>query len=189
MNNILRTFISINVPNQVLSVRDMLMTTVDDPKNRINWVRKGRIHLTLRFIGPTPEDGVPSINEMITRAADGISLPELEIKGTGCFPSPDRPRVLWLGLDGDLDPLRSLVADIDNRLEKEGYLKDTNEFIPHITLGRIKYPPKQPPGIETFLNTVYEPVKMRCTKIQYLSSALKPNGPVYSILGTHNIRD
>lgn len=188
MNEILRTFISISVPRQVLKIRDMLITTVDDPKGRIRWVRKGRIHLTLRFIGPTPADAIPEINNLIEKTVKGYALPDIMISRTGCFPDPRRPRVLWLGLDGNLEPLKMLVSELNDQLESAGYLKDEQEYVPHITLGRVKYPPKTAPGINTFLNTAYEPVKMRCTRIQYMSSVLQPNGAVYSILGIHDLQ-
>jgi len=189
MNNIIRTFIAISVPNRVLDIRDMVMTTVDDPKGRINWVKKGRIHLTLKFLGATPEESIPEINSIIADSLKGISFPTYQIKGTGCFPDPDRPRIIWLGVDGDLDPLKNYINILDDKLDKIGFLKEDKDYIPHLTLGRVKYPPKTAPGISTFLNTVYEPVNMRCDRVYLMSSVLQASGPVYSILGTHELNN
>ncbi len=112
----------------------------------------------------------------------------LTIIGTGCFPVPTRPRILWLGLGGEIDSMKNFVSDINKSLEKLGFPVEEKEFIPHITIGRISYPPKSTPDVSTFLQTKFEPVSMSLTRIRFMSSELFPNGPIYSILGTHFLK-
>lgn len=185
---LLRTFIAVSVPRQVIKVRDMLATTIEDKKGRIRWVKNGQIHLTLKFLGHTPPDQVGRIKNTINQVVNKHVGMQYSISGTGCFPVPERPRVLWLGIEGDYAPLQALVTDLDRALEPLGFPVEEKEFIPHITIARIKYPPKRTPEITRFLNTTYEALTMHVNRVLFMSSELFPNGPIYSILGTHFLK-
>ena len=78
---------------------------------------------------------------------------ELTIKKTGCFPKKERPRVLWLGIDGNITPLKSLFLNIERKIEVLGFPKARDEYFPHITIARVKYPQKHTPDITTFLKS------------------------------------
>jgi len=110
---------------------------------------------------------------------------DFRINGSGCFPKKERPRVLWLGLDGDLNPIQKLVRDINDALATLGYPKEEKDYIPHLTLARIKYHQKSTPNISEFLNYDYDPIKLKVNKIHLMSSDLFYKGSVYTILGTH----
>jgi len=182
---LLRTFISVTLPKKIVSVSNMLQTTVISQKDNIKWVNPGNIHLTLKFLGHTPFEAADEINKVLKDLVINHSGMELNITGTGWFPNVEIPRVLWLGIDGNIGQLQDFVTDINTRLEKLGFPLDEDEFIPHITLARIKYPPKDTPDISNFINTSYEPINFNINRIRFMSSELFPNGPIYSILGTH----
>ncbi len=183
--NLLRTFVSVTVPNQVLTLQEMLKTTVSDKEKNLRWSKPGQIHLTLKFIGFTPPDAIDQINKTLGEVVKRHSWMEFTVSGTGCFPSQKRPRVLWVGLDGSGKTLLNFVNDINQSLVKYGFPQEEKEFIPHITFGRITYPPKNTPDVDSFLKTKYDPIPMSITRIRLISSELFPNGPIYSILGTH----
>lgn len=182
---LLRTFISVTLPKEIVTLSKMLQTTVVSKKDNVKWVNPGSIHLTLKFLGHTPPDVTDKINTILEKVVSNHSNIKLQISSTGCFPQVERPRVLWLGVDGELDPLKKLVSNIDNELEKLGFPIEEKDFTPHITLARIKYPPKDTPDVADFLNTSYQPINFNISRIRFMSSELFPNGPIYSILGTH----
>lgn len=182
---LLRTFISVTLPKKIVSLSEMLQTTVIPKKDNIKWVNPGHIHLTLKFLGHTPFEATDEINDVLQKMVANHSGMELDINATGCFPKIERPRVLWLGVGGQVNKLQDFVADVNNKLEKLGFPLEESKFIPHITLARIKYPPKDTPDISNFINTSYEPIKFNINRIRFMSSELFPNGPIYSILGTH----
>jgi len=184
-DRLLRTFISVTLPKKIVSVSDMLKTTVIVKKENVKWVNAGNIHLTLKFLGHTPVEAADEINKVLEKVVVNYSGMELAIIGTGCFPNIERPRVLWVGIDGETNELQQFVTDLDKNLEKLGFPIEGNEFTPHITLARVKYPPKDIPKIANFINTSYEPIKFNVNRIRFMSSELFPNGPIYSILGTH----
>ena len=182
---LLRTFISVTLPKAIVGLSKMLQTTVGSKKGNVKWVSPGNIHFTLKFLGHTPQDAVNDIKDVIIKVVAKHSIINLMIKNTGCFPKAERPRVLWLGIDGNLTELNNLVNDLEMNLEKIGFPIEQKDFVPHITLARIKYPPKETPNITDYLNTDFEPINFNISRIRFMSSELFPNGPIYSILGTH----
>ena len=182
---LIRTFISVTVPNEIISLRDMLKTTVKSPKKNVRWVRTGQIHLTLKFLGFAPPDCIDKLNSTIAKTISQYSRIDLTVTGTGCFPVLTRPRVLWLGVTGQTATLTTLVSDLNTALEPLGFPVEEQKSVPHITLARINYPPKHTPDISAFLQTTFEPILMTVSRVQFMRSELIPDGPVYSILGTH----
>ena len=166
-------------------MQDQLRSVIPERSGRIKWVNKDRLHLTLKFVGDTPESSFKSIQDKLESISNTSETIQLKIEGTGCFPIKERPRILWSGITGEISKLEKLFNEIQSSLESLGFYKDDKLFHPHITLGRSKYPQKRTPDISSFLIETYDPIPFRVEKIQFISSELFPNGPVYTILSTH----
>ena len=186
---LLRTFVAVTVPKSLLTTRDMLKTTVHHKKDNLKWVRDGLVHLTLKFIGHTPPDGIEDIHNILSAVSQRHGSMQHEIAETGCFPVPSRPRVLWVGIKGNFDPLAALVKDINDALDPLGYPAEEKPFMPHITLARIKYPPKITPDVTQYLQTRFEPIPFWVDKYMLMSSELKPSGAVYSNIHEYRLND
>ena len=106
-----------------------------DP-NDVRWVRMGALHLTVRFLGPTPLDRIPLIVGILERVAEATETFAVRLSGTGAFPSSDRPRTLWLGVAGGLVELASLAGAISEQLTAAGWPLDDRPFRAHLTLAR-----------------------------------------------------
>jgi len=183
--SLIRTFVAIPVPNAVFGLQDQLRSVISEKFGRIEWIKKDRLHLTLKFVGDTPESSFKPIQDVLESISKNTETIELKIEGTGCFPKKERPRVLWSGITGEISILENLYNEIQSSLESLGFYKDDKPFHPHITLGRSKYPQKRTPDIASFLAKSYDPISFRVEKIQFITSELFPNGPVYTILSTH----
>ena len=113
----------------------------------------------------------------------------MSISNTGCFPNRAKPSVLYLGINGDLKSLSLLVDDTEELFTKKGYPKLENDFSPHITLARIKYPQKFTPDISSFLNSSYDSIDFPVNHVQFFSSEILPEGVFYNLLGTFPLSD
>jgi 2'-5' RNA ligase len=137
---ILRLFFAVPVPEaarlQVGDLIDRVQESVGDGTARIRWVRVEGLHLTLRFLGPTPEDRV----EPLSAAADALARAdapfEVTLAGGGAFPSLARPRSLWVGVSGGADRLAHLADGLTAAAGECGLVLDTRPFTPHLTVGR-----------------------------------------------------
>src|SRR5262245_30640351 len=74
-------------------------TTVREavPEAAASWSRPESIHLTIKFFGSVDQARVPSISDALVRVTEEFSTIEISVGGTGVFPRPSRPQVLWVG--------------------------------------------------------------------------------------------
>ena len=185
---LIRTFIAIDTPETVSEVALLLKSSVKANQKAVKWVRKENIHITLRFIGPTAPGEVDKINRLLREISGQNSDLSLTVSGTGCFPKKERPRILWLGVNGDVAELKLLVEMITSEMDQLGYPQEEHNYSSHITIGRIRYPQKVTPDITDFLTAQYEPVLWNVPKIILYQSELLQSGALYSILGTHSLK-
>ena len=183
--SLLRAFISVSIPREIVNIKKMLQSTIHSKGAKIKWVKDGNMHLSLKFIGHTPESSVEDLNKTLKSVTKEFSPISLSIIGPGCFPRPERVRTLWVGIAGEIDKLDDLVNAINGNLSQLGFPIQERKFIPHITLARIKYPQKHTPDVTQFLNTTFTELPMKISRINLMSSQLFSKGAVYTILGTH----
>jgi len=106
------------------------------PRSAVRWVRLDGLHLTLRFLGPTPDERVPELAAAVDRAAAGRDPIGLVLRGAGAFPSPARPRAVWIGVDDPMEELARLAAAVEDELAAMGWERNDRPFHPHLTLAR-----------------------------------------------------
>lgn len=136
-----RLFFAIPIPEAtrdvVADLASRVQAAVDGEGAHIRWVRMDGLHLTLRFLGPTPEERLPALIELVEDEAKRTPAFEVEIAGAGAFPGPSRPRTLWLGLREGTDRLAEMAARIaDGVVAHAGEGLDTRPFAPHLTIAR-----------------------------------------------------
>lgn len=102
----------------------------------VRWVRLDGLHLTIRFIGPTPPERVDPAEDAVREAARSVEPFEVGITGAGAFPTPQRPRALWLGVDEGVAGMEAASRAVDAALVERGWTADDRPFRPHLTLAR-----------------------------------------------------
>ena len=103
----------------------------------VRWVRLDGLHLTLRFLGPSPEERIPATEAAVVSVARAAEGPiELELAGAGTFPPVGRPRTIWIGVAGDTAALGRLGQRTEEALVAAGWPPDPRPFRPHLTLAR-----------------------------------------------------
>jgi 2'-5' RNA ligase len=88
-------------------------------------------HVTLAFLGNQPAELFDDI--VVAGAAVPARPLELVLDRFGYFA---RPRVFWLGASGATAELARLSAEIWDRIEPLGIVRDTRAFKAHLTLAR-----------------------------------------------------
>jgi len=136
----LRLFIAVDLPESLRrTLSDLQETLRHELKDiSIGWSRIEGIHLTLRFLGDVEESRVREIGERMNAIAMPWNPIQLELRTVGVFPSVKRPRVLWCGIDGELERLSHLQARLEEKLETIGFPCESRPFTPHLTLGRFR---------------------------------------------------
>jgi len=180
----IRSFLALDTPEKIRegigAVQSRLKKIIHGD---IRWARPEGIHLTLKFFGNISEDDVVNISAVVEKIAAG-SLPlVLTIGGTGAFPDPHRPRVVYLGMNGDVERLIAFQKELERALETIGFPREERPFLPHLTLGRIK----SPGGLIGLAGVVekgesYTAGEFSASGLGLFKSDLTPRGAVYTRL-------
>jgi 2'-5' RNA ligase len=178
----LRCFIAIDIPEQIKSNIGEMIILFKKHNADVKWVVHENLHLTLKFLGKTPEDLLPRIGELLSRIVLSYTPFCIKIYGVGVFPNRKYPRVIWVGIE-DSDSLRNLWRDIENAMESLGYPKEGREFHPHLTIGRVRSQ-KGMAHIIHELDTLQTKDfgSAEVSNVNLMRSDLKPTGAQYSCL-------
>ncbi len=152
-------------------------------EKRINWVRPLNIHLTLKFIGDTPNEDIPKIIEAVEEMLKNHKSFTMDFNRTGIFGSRYAPRVLWMGMNETPQELYNLEEDTLTAFDKLGYLRDRQNFVPHITLGRIKELCEKQ-YFQKIVSSIEQKsyIKQEVNEIILFQSILRPEGATYKEL-------
>ncbi len=104
---------------------------------RIKWVDPSNMHLTLKFLGETDETKIPEITHVLQKAVANSKPFSLQIADAGIFGSRYDPKVIWFGIKKHPE-LEKLAKDIFIGLQSCNWQPDRQNFVPHLTIGRIK---------------------------------------------------
>jgi 2'-5' RNA ligase len=133
----LRCFIAIEITVQIKKELGELIDILKKYGGDVKWVMPENVHLTLKFLGDTPEDLLPKISGSLLTLMSSYKPFNIKVYGTGVFPGRKNPRILWVGLEGP-DILKRLKDDIEGAMALFGFQKEDNEFRPHLTIGRVR---------------------------------------------------
>ncbi len=179
--------IKIHPSERYISLFNEITTSLSH--ERIKWVEPENMHLTLKFFGETDEKQIPLINQVMESAVRQTSPLTLIISDTGIFGSRYDPKVVWFGIGKHIE-LENLVNKIFAGLEKYGWKADRQNFVPHLTIGRIKQLKDKQlfQQIISKYNTV-EIQEENVTEIILYESILRREGPVYVKLFSFKLID
>ena len=184
----LRIFIAIPLPERLLTRLGEVQYRLEgkvSPRS-VRWVKPEGVHLTLKFLGDTPRDEIPTIVEALTVVARNAPSFALTAEGLGCFPSPGRPRVLWVGVTEPTGRLKILYRAIEEAMTALGYKPERHGFTPHLTLGRVRRGASRDDRAlisDAVTGTkVGELAAFEADRLEVIRSELKPSGAEYTTL-------
>jgi RNA 2',3'-cyclic 3'-phosphodiesterase len=150
----------------------------------LRWARAEQLHLTLQFLGDVEPGNLPEATAQLEQVC-GFHRPfTLSLAGLGFFPDPRRPRVLWVGLSGQVDELLHLQSDVSSGVGKFGTHREPRAFQPHLTIARVRPRSRLGPGSWPVAGAVNgpRPVPWTVREVHLMRSELHPAGARYTIL-------
>jgi len=186
-----RTFVAVRFSSEVVSELARLEDGLKDSigsRARIKWVEPHNIHLTLQFLGDVEQALFPKLSGGLSGAYGDVDPFEVTLAGTGSFPSPRKPRVVWAGIQTGAHELKRLLACTLTVTEPFGFKRENRPFRAHVTLGRVKDPRKSS-DISTQLEKMgaVELGKCQIDSVHLVTSELKPSGPIYTTLDSFTL--
>ena len=180
MSGSIRTFVAIELPERVRAALAGVPAAASLPASAsVRWTRPGNLHLTLRFLGDTPEEQIAPLSRALDAVAAGAPSFELELGGAGAYPEARAARVLWIGLVDADRKLRKLRNQVEAAVRGLGWEREGRPFAPHLTLARLRQPARLSGG------SWIEPVplcRFEVKEVALMRSTLKPAGAEYDLL-------
>jgi 2'-5' RNA ligase len=180
----MRCFLAVDVSEKIKQQIAVIQKRLYPKRAKVSWVKPQHVHLTLHFFGELFED---EINKAIS-VLSAISLADffplcLSLDILGAFPTVANPRVVWIGLKGDVKPLCSLQACIVTSLREVAFPVENRRYTPHITLGRVKRF-NSDKELCSMMGMVRIPSgnDFQVNEFKLMASTLTPKGPHYTVL-------
>lgn len=175
----LRCFIAIEFPDEIKNNIGVYVEKLKATQADVKWVQAKNLHLTLKFLGATPEKIIPDISKRLSEVAGLHHGFNIRIFGAGVFPNIKQPRVIWLGIK-DAEEMIKLQKDVDEAMKEFGYEIDDREFNPHLTIGRVRSPKNKDVLVkELATRKDMDFGKIEVKNITLMKSELKPGGAEY----------
>jgi RNA 2',3'-cyclic 3'-phosphodiesterase len=185
MDGWVRTFIAIQLPDAVrMDILDLIGGLRPFGGSDVKWVRPENLHLTLKFLGDVEVKRIASVGDAIDMAASARSPFDLQLGGTGAFPNPRRPSVIWIGVRRGAEPLVSLAGAVETGLAELGYSPERRPFSAHLTVGRVRPHGNAGKTVERMTETGFACDPFRVDSVHLMKSDLLRSGAVYTTLRT-----
>jgi len=183
-----KLFFAVNLPivvkKELLSIRKELE---DDLAKGIKWVEEENLHITLLFLGNTKEDKVDDI----ISATEEIKQDFFKVffsKLTYMPPEKEKARMIWV--TGESEELVVLQKKIERCMVPSFKREKDKDFLPHITLGRIKSwefrkrPLYKIPEVEREISINFKP-----SSFELMESKQGKRGPVYKKIASFSFQE
>ena len=181
----IRCFIAIEIPETFQTPLTSAQEELRKYISGASWVKRGNIHLTLKFLGDVVPNQISVIKNSIEQVTDTRLPFSMELGGIGAFPNLSRPRVIWAGVKTGADQVAAIAREIDDGLSRHAFERDEKPFRPHITLARLKRRINLDPFVDVFRQ--YDTINgatMVVNQVQIIQSQLRPSGTIYTPLET-----
>ncbi|MDI6793364.1 MAG: RNA 2',3'-cyclic phosphodiesterase [bacterium] len=188
MSENIRCFIAIPLTQEIKEELVNIQEKLKKSDAGVKWVSPDSIHLTLKFLGDIPRIRLSSVSKMIKEVAHKKTWFEMSLSSLGAFPSIGKPRIVWIGIEDGQEELKELAEKLDLKLRSIGLPGEEREFVPHLTLGRVKKLDNRDKLVEIIhsIKAVFTE-KMQVTKINLMKSQLTSTGPIYSVISTAHL--
>ncbi len=170
---------------QLIEQLAMLQRDLDRalPRRAVRWAPADQLHLTLLFLGRVPAERVLDLTVRFAVALKESRRLNLSLRDLGAFPDHSQPRVVWVGVDGDLDKLAVLQSRVAVAGAPDVERPEAREFQAHLTLGRVASRDRR--EIQAVARVLAETAAPRLgswlvEEVVLVRSELRPSGSVYT---------
>nr|BFD60610.1 RNA 2',3'-cyclic phosphodiesterase [Bdellovibrio sp. CKG001] len=180
-----RLFLALNATDPLadtfLPTLKKLKINADRRDMTVKWVPVDNYHVTVTFLGETPEEDISKVAETLAEVCTRFTPFELKIEDVGAFSNEHDARVLWLGVQNKRY-LGEFKEALDQELVAKNLLSQLEErsYSPHLTVGRLRNPRSVKDMISPFKRKSFG--KIQVDEVVLYESTLQGAFPVYKPL-------
>jgi 2'-5' RNA ligase len=180
----IRSFLAFDLPPEIRKIVAQVSGELRKSSLDVRWVKVENIHPTVVFMGNIKEEDITPINDLVQEVCLSSGPFDVLLKGLGSFPNPKNPRVLWIGLDGDLERMSHFRDALQKQLRPFGIKEEKRRFKPHLTLGRFRKYKRGDPTLDEMILRYHDLTDsvFSLNELSMFRSDLKPGGAKYTKL-------
>ncbi|MEO8498974.1 MAG: RNA 2',3'-cyclic phosphodiesterase [Planctomycetota bacterium] len=134
----IRTFIAVETSPAVHRRVADLQNKLRESEAKANWTDLDKIHITLQFLGDVDETEIPEVCNRVAKAAEPFEPFLAEFSKAGAFPSLEKPRTVWVGVEAGREELVDLQNAIQESLVEMRFPRERRTYRPHLTIARVR---------------------------------------------------
>ena len=180
----IRSFLAFELGEEIIKTLSRSSRDLKKYLPDVRWIKAGNIHLTVVFLGNIHLNDIAALGKEVKKVCRRHGPFKMFLNGLGMFGSQRSPRVIWVGLDGDIRQMGYFRNALNKHLKPYGVKRENRPFKPHLTLGRFK----KGAWSSGSLNQVLEEFKnlespeIILSELALFRSDLTPEGAVYTRL-------
>ncbi len=174
----MRVFLAFDIPDDIKTQIHDIIKEKGKQIQGVKWVERENLHITCKFLGEINNHQLEELKRSLNESFNKNERIKINLKGFGAFPNFKRPRVLWIGVDGEKEKLISVWEKIEDITRKLKIGESEKDYIPHLTLGRVKVPIAVNSDFISYTSR-----EIIISSIVIYQSTLTPRGPIYTNIG------
>lgn len=183
----IRVFVAVEMPEEAVAHLAGVVGRLQDANLKgVRTSSPAGIHLTLKFLGDISLRQLEPIENAVRSALAEHSPFRLTIGEPGVFPNARRPRVLWVGVNGDVSALEAIAGAVEEALEPLGFPRDKRGFNAHLTVARIRdgtsVGDRQRAAEVLHGSARDSTIEIDVNAVSLMRSTLRPSGATYDCL-------
>lgn len=181
----MRCFLALAIPADVRERLRGLQGRLRDQAHGVKWVSPDQMHLTLKFFADLPGSDRPEVEAASARVCAPAPPVHLSVRGAGSFGPGGAIRVVWAGLEDGSGGLATLQKALEGALSDAGFPPEERPFSPHLTLGRVREPRRDPQLLQALsAEAGFDGGSFVARDLTLYASVLGPGGPTYTVLNS-----
>ena len=178
----MRLFVAVPFPAEVKNELGKLIDDWRKEKDKVGWVKKENLHLTLKFLGDTPVEKLEGLRKNLAASLNGPTAFTASLSGAGAFPNLNRARVIWIGVSEGKEKLSGLAQKVEEATRPLGFPAEEREFSAHLTVGRVKDSRLSDRLLAKVRACTFEAKGIIVSEAVLYQSELAPGGSIYTPL-------
>ncbi|MCI0596761.1 MAG: RNA 2',3'-cyclic phosphodiesterase [candidate division Zixibacteria bacterium] len=178
----MRLFVAAPFPAEVKNDLGKLIDDWRKEKDKVGWVKKENLHLTLKFLGETPLEKMDALKRDLAANLNSSKVFSTSLSGAGAFPNLNRARVIWIGVSEGKEKLSELAQKVEKATRPLGFPAAERAFSAHLTIGRVKDSRLTERLLAKIRSCTFEAQGVIVSEVVLYQSELAPGGSVYTPL-------
>ncbi|MEM0159539.1 MAG: RNA 2',3'-cyclic phosphodiesterase [Candidatus Micrarchaeaceae archaeon] len=172
----MRSFIAIEIPEEIKNKIVAVSSAINE--QGIAHTSKAAMHITLQFLGEQDERGIESAKAAL--ASVDVEPFDISLRGMGFF-EPRFIRIVFINVESADNKIVWAYSKIAAALSRMGVSFDKKEYVPHVTIMRVKKLQNRDALINFIKeHELYDFGSFRVDSISLKKSLLTASGPIYS---------